>query len=624
MLKLRDAFTLAWTKLLSRKFWTSLFLALEIILLTGVLIFASCIQGFEGSLAKFNSEGLNGRYLVTAANSRNNPDLEKDPKLMDLAEELYQRGIEEHRAVAQKLGLEYSADSEIAPTEYYDGRRELVPYSPYAKQATDIMMRDYLVADKDDLEKILENYPYQRIFVDETVIANGRVVNLENGVENLKQYTSSIDSMRTQVFNGLHVIDEELYQDYFFEDVELDNEAIPVVVSVEQAETILEISSISSAASSEEKIQHFEELKSKSSGMIIEACYRNGASQEMIFKAQQILDEIARNKDKPYYTEPSLIYNLPESTCGATTVKKDTRTAEEKKQDQLREEYQKAIGSYEAPKEQPLKFQIVGLIPVSSISRQSNDIISMIQSLGGVSIATPIISRSYYDNHITELSEVYDEPDTSLDYLGISTEYIIEFNDAKTAREFIDAESCEVKGAMNYGCATEEHRFLLTSDSNNSLVIEDISRTFTQILIIIALIVLGITVIFVALMVVRSITNDRKEIAIFRAIGFRRTHILQVYLMYALILATIIVGGGVILSLVAGFVLNPWLSGVLTEFLRATFFTLDSSIVANLFVPQIVEYLCLGGAIIGVSLLSALLPALIKSRQNIIDGLKFE
>lgn len=248
----------------------------------------------------------------------------------------------------------------------------------------------------------------------------------------------------------------------------------------------------------------------------------------------------------------------------------------------------------------------------------------MIQSLGGVSIATPIISRGYYDDHTTELSEVYDEPDTSLDYLGIDTDYIIEFNDAKTAREFIDAESCEFKGAMNYGCATEEHRFLLTSDSNNSLVIEDISRTFTQILIIIALIVLGITVIFVALMVVRSITNDRKEIAIFRAIGFRRTHILQVYLMYALILATIIVGGGVILSLVAGFVLNPWLSGVLTEFLRATFFTLDSSIVANLFVPQIVEYLCLGGAIIGVSLLSALLPALIKSRQNIIDGLKFE
>lgn len=624
MLKLRDVFVLAWTKLLSRKFWTSLFLTLEIILLAGVLIFASCIQGFEESLTKFNSKGLNGKYLVTAANSRNNPDLEKDPQVLDLAEELYQKGIEEHRAAAQKLGLKYSADSEIAPTEYNDGKRELVPYSPYAKQAIDNMMRDYLVANKADLEQILKNYPYQEIFTEETLIANGRVVNLENGVENLKQYTSNADNMGAQVFNGLHEIDEALYQDYLFKDVKLDSMAIPVVISVEQAETILGASSIANAASSEEKIQHFEELKSKASGRVVEACYRNGASQEMIFKAEQILDEIARNKDKPYYTEPSLIYNLPQTTCGATTVKQDTRTAEEKQQDYLSEEYQKAIGSYEAPREKLLKFQIVGLIPVSSISRQSNDILSMIQSLGGVSITTPIISQSYYDGHRAELSEVYNEPDASLDYLGINTQYIVEFNDAKTAREFINAESCELKGAMNYGCATEEHRFLLTSDSNNSLVIEDLSRTFTQILIIIVLIVLGITVIFVVLMVVRSISGDRKEVAIFRAIGFRRTHVLQVYLMYALTLAAIIVGGGAILSLIVGFALNPWLSGVLTEFLRATFFTLDSSITADLFVPQIVEYLYLGAAMILVSLLSAMLPALIKSRQNIIGGLKFE
>ncbi len=60
MLKLRDAATLAWTKLLSRKFWTSLFLLLEVVLLAGVLIFASCIQGFEESLEKFNSDGLMG------------------------------------------------------------------------------------------------------------------------------------------------------------------------------------------------------------------------------------------------------------------------------------------------------------------------------------------------------------------------------------------------------------------------------------------------------------------------------------------------------------------------------------------------------------------------------------
>lgn len=239
-----------------------------------------------------------------------------------------------------------------------------------------------------------------------------------------------------------------------------------------------------------------------------------------------------------------------------------------------------------------MKFQIVGLVPVSSRPNQSNNILDMIQSLGGVSIATPIVSQSYYDSHVDEISRVYNGPDASINYLGLDTQYIVEFNDAETARNFIENESCEMKGALNYGCATEEHRFLLSSNNNNSLI--------------------------------SSITSDRKEIAIFRAIGFQRKHILQVYLMYTLILAMTIVGGGVILSLVVGWASNLWLSGVLTDFLRATFSTLDSSIVANLFIPHVAEYFYFGGAVIIVSLLSALLPALIKSRQNIIDGLKFE
>lgn len=624
MLKIRDTFVLAWTKLLSRKFWTGLFLLVEIVLLAAVLIFASCTQGFEQSLARFNSEGLNGKYLVTASNSRSNPNLEKDPAVMDLAEELYTKGVAEHEVIAEKIGISYSVESEVKPTEYVDGKRELVMYSPYAQEAIDMMMQDYLVADKTDLEEMLRGYDYQRIYTQQLLSADGSVINLEDGTENLKRYAYSMDNLKVQVFNGLYVLDEELYQDYLFTGLESDATAIPVVISVEQAETILGIESIGNSANSEEKIQHFDELKERASGLIVEACYRNSASQEMIFTAQQTLDEIERNKNKLYYSEPSLIYSLPGTTCGATTVRKDTRSAEEKKQDNLQIEYQKALGNYEEPVEKMLKFQIVGLVPVSSKTGNSNDIFSMIQSLGGVSIATPLVSQKYYDGHEAELAEVFKQPDVSIDYLGMSTEYIIEFNDAETARKFINEQSCEIKGALNYGCATEEHLFLLSADNNNSLVIEDISRIFMWVLMIMIIVVLVITMIFVALMVVRSITNDHKEIAIFRAIGFRRMQILQVYLMYALILAGIIVCGAVFLSLVVGYALNPWISGEMTSFFRATFFKLDSNISANIFMPNVLNYFALSGAIIGASLISALLPSLIKSQQNIIDGLKFE
>lgn len=624
MLKIRDTFILAWTKLLSRKFWTSLFLLMEIGLLTVVLIFASCTQGFEQSLARFNSEGLNGKYLVTASNSRSNPDLGKDLAVMDLAEELYVQGIAEHEAIAKKIGISYSVESEVKPTEYVDGRRELVMYSPYAQKAIDMKMQDYLVADRSDLEELLRGYDYTQVYTQQQLSADGTVINLEDGTENLKRYTYSMDNLKVQVFNGVYVLDEELYQDYLFTGLESDATAIPVVISVEQAETILGIESIGNSANSEEKIQHFDELKERASGLIVEACYRNSASQEMIFTAQQTLDEIERNKNKPYYSEPSLIYNLPSVPCGAVTVRKDTRSVEEKKQDSLQIEYQKALGNYEAPVEKLLTFQIVGLVPVSSKDGNSNDIFSMIQSLGGVSIATPLVSQKYYDEHEAELAEVFKQPDVSIDYLGMSTEYIIEFNDAETARKFINEQSCEIKGALNYGCATEEHLFLLSADNNNSLVIEDISRTFMWVLMLMIMVVLAITIIFMALMVIRSITNDCKEIAIFRAIGFRRIQILQVYLMYALILAGIIVCSSIVLSLTIGYALNPWFSGEMTSFFRATFFTLNSNIKANIFIPGTLNYLALSGAIISISLVSALLPSLIKTRQNIIDGLKFE
>lgn len=624
MLKIRDAFVLAWTKLLSRKLWTGLFLVLEIMLFAGVLIFTAATRGFEQSLAHFNGEGLNGKYLVTASNVRNNPDLERDTAVMDLAEELYAKGIAEHEAIAKRLGISYSAEAEVKPTEYVDGKRELVMYSPYAQQAIDSLMADYLVADKSDLEMVLQGYDYRQIYTHQLLSADGSVINLEDGMENLKRYTYSIDNMKAQVFNGLYVLDETLYQDYIFEDLEIDTAAIPVVISVEQAETILGMDGISGSASSEEKISHFEKLKEQASGLVVEACYRNNASQEMIFTAQQTLDEIERNKNKPYYSEPSLIYNLPTTPCGATTVRKDNRTAEEKQQDNLQIEYQKALGNYEEPVEKLLKFQIIGLVPISNNTNQSNDIMGMIESLGGVSITTPLVGREYYGEHEVELAEVFKAPDASLDYLGLGTQYIVEFGDAETARRFIDEQSCQLKGVANYGCATEEHLFLLSADNNNSLVIEDISRTFVQMLVIAVAVVLAATVVFVALMVVRSVTSDRKEIAIFRAIGFRRVHILQVYLTYALILAGVIVGGAVVLSLVVGYALNPMISSEITSFFRATFFTLDSSMKADIFIPSALNYLCLGGAVIAVSLVSALLPLLVKSRQNIIDGLKFE
>ena len=172
-------------------------------------------------------------------------------------------------------------------------------------------------------------------------------------------------------------------------------------------------------------------LRAAAAGQIVEACYRNSASQEQIYTALQILDQIDRYQDEPGFTPPSLIYALPTTPCGPVTIQSDTRTAAELEQADRQRAYQTALGTYNRPAQQrSLRFQIVGLIPTDTQSASANDLLGTIQSLGGVSIVTPLISTSYYDAHAADLAAVYTEPDLSLSYLGLDRQYLIEFPSA--------------------------------------------------------------------------------------------------------------------------------------------------------------------------------------------------
>lgn len=623
MLKIRDALVLAWTKLAAHRLWTGLFIGLEIILLAAVLLLFAGTHGFEASLATFNSEGLNGRYLVTATNVRANPSLAEDPATWDLAEELYQTAIAERTQLAEEYGVTYSPDAEIAPTEYVDGEREANPASPYLTEAIDQRMQGYLEAGLPELESILQNYPHEQIYRVLSINADGQVTNLVDGQEDLDAYSlSSAEGQEQRLFTGLNIVDATLYQDYLFDDFTVDPEAIPVVVSAEQAAELLGLGGM--PGDSAAKVAYLQNLRSQAAGLVVAACYRNSASIQQLYQAEQILSELERNADSEFFTRPSLIYALPTTACAPTTIAEDTRSAAEIEQSERQTAYQQALGEYVAPREQLVKYQIVGVVPTSDLTLSGNDIMSMVQSLGGVSLVTPLIAQDYFDAHQAELGQIYDDIDANLDYFGLAENFIVEFADANTARAFIENESCQLRGGLNGGCATSEHLFYLTAGSNNSLLVEDLSRNLQQILLVTTVVLLVVTTVLMALMVVRSVAGDRKEIAIFRAIGFTRGRILQIYLTYALIMALMIVVGAVILALGVGLALDPWLAGALTEFFQATFATIDPSLTAHLFMPQSLVWLALCGGLTLASLLSALLATTLKNHNQIIDGLRFE
>lgn len=625
MLKFKDAITLALTKISSQKIWHGFFLSTEIILLTGVLLASSFLQGFKTSLHDFNNQGLNGKFIVTARNVRVNPDLKNDQTVWDLAESLYDQHTKEHANLAAQLNLPYDPASEEKPTEYLNGERIFKEYTKYAGLAIDEKMQGYHQAGLAELLQILNNYPYQKVYSESTIGTNGNLSILQEGHENLQDLKDPTSNSENPIFYGLHVLESAVYQYYLFDsaDLKLEQNTIPVTMSLTTLEQYFDYTPLSDQASSEAKLARFREIYQRSQDLTITTCYRNEASKALIFQAQQIQNEIARHANEKDYNKPSLIYNLPSEPCDPVTVAEDTRSNDEIQQAQLQIAYQTALGEYEEPVQKIVNFKVIGIIPDIRQTTHSTDILAMIQSLGGINLATPLISRDYYEAHLTELSQIFHPPSTT-DYLGTSESFLIEFKDANTATRFINEQSCTLKGSINNGCATEDKPFYLTADNNHSLIINNIIETLTSIIMIAILMIFVLTIILMTVSIMRSISSDRKEIAIFKATGFQRTQIITIYLTYTCLITSFIILVSIILTLILGLILNPWLSSLLTTFLQASFFNLDNTIRAQLFEPQLANCLLTSLALLLVSLTAALLPTILKTKQSIIAGLKYE
>ena len=91
----------------------------------------------------------------------------------------------------------------------------------------------------------------------------------------------------------------------------------------------------------------------------------------------------------------------------------------------------------------------------------------------------------------------------------------------------------------------------------------------------------------------------------------------------SMLLTAIIIVGALLVALLLGSLLDPWLSSWLTDFLRATFLT-TAPLSAQLFAPDPLLYLLLCALMLLVPLLVTLPAIVLKTRESIISGLKYE
>jgi ABC-type antimicrobial peptide transport system permease subunit len=156
----------------------------------------------------------------------------------------------------------------------------------------------------------------------------------------------------------------------------------------------------------------------------------------------------------------------------------------------------------------------------------------------------------------------------------------------------------------------------------NAVLLDQILTQLTNASRLLMLIGTGLVVLFALVIIILLLVNDRREIAIFRAIGYKRSEIMQIYLTFAALLATIIVVGAVAIGSIAGFTLNLVFYDTISAALRTMFNAPDANVILSVWDWSTVGQVVAIGY--GAVLIGSILPIFLNSRTSIISAIRAE
>ena len=557
MISAVDAFVLASTKLRTRKVRT-IVTAITASLLFGILIGAIFIlSGVLHGAERFTNTGLSNRYIVSYDDFHSG-QFDDTPQLQARATELYNVRITAKKAEAKRLGIEFDQTSEMRPvTTDADGNKYIDATSPSAQQAID-EQRAKVTSVKETAAQVAE--PYRPIGIYSFLPNNnpGTMTAMEDGKELFKPKPQNPQQqyMRPGVENGWVYLDEKVVEPFLLDKKLLDTQKnvtdIPVIAPIGKVETALGLSMLPKDASAKEKLDRIAYVKQNAVKATFTVCYRNEASSTLIAKTLRDDEDMKKNVANKEYIAPSQQYTLPsESSCGASVVKKDTRTADEKKYAAKQEEFAKKFDEYQAPDQQKITFRVVGVGP----NGIDFDSFSTVDGIVGMIAGSTLQGQWVVPNALfqqmpnrADFDTFYPNPDkksTNITTIGLtsrsSESQLIEFGSAEDVKAFYVENSCSSFECMN--------KPSVSYFGSNSVVIDDMKASVTQALQIAAGIMAVIAALIMMGMVGRVITDGRRETAVFRAIGATRNDLRLVYAIYTMLFSMIIVG----ISIMIGF-----------------------------------------------------------------------
>ncbi len=640
MIRFIDSIVLAHTKLRTHRVRTGITIGVAGILFGVILAGVIVIQGAFTSIDRFGKEGLNERSILAAGRMSQSFNVYHHLENQDFIKEVEARHesiVAQKTAAAKKYSIVYNAAAEDPSPVSIDEEtgKKYIDTRDASRGAVALVSRDRAVKSYEpfDIEGFLKPYASARILDNNSrvqALGGATFEYMQDGIETaLRGEDEQIipaDVMRPE----LAVINQSIVEPFINTSVKFDPSKgeIPVIIPFGVAEKLLGLKKVPTKATTQEKYDRLSEVRSRIGEVTASFCYRNAASQQLVSQARSQQEDFEKNGKKATYVAPSVTYKaLNASSCAAVEVEKDTRSAFAKDAANRYVAYQKETGEYLGdPVQYKITVRAVGVskdAPGTGVGQSTAiDISGMMQSILGSWLGydqwviPPAMLKQVPEQYRpTELFNLDENQNTrQLGETGIAMEeYLIEFDDASEARAAMRASS-----GANYGNGD-----ISVYPFGSSALLMDEAKDWLAGAVLWALVgVGGVAVIILGSIIGRTVADGRRESAIFRAIGARRSDIAGIYTTYTLLLSLRVALFALVLGAVIALAVELLLAEEATLGARFAYASVDTPATFHFFgvdtwyIPIILATIIIAG------LIAAIIPIILSTRRNPIKDMR--
>lgn len=652
MIKFTDTALLAFTKLRSRKIRTIITILLAS-LLFGVLVATSLVMtGAFRSIESFREDGLTSRYIVSvhpSAGSDTLYQLRRNPELIAEAKKQYEKLVEDKKAEAERLGVPYTQASDQPPySESADGRDETLTVRDRNGIVLNLLQeyfKDKPVVDEMKLKHTAEQYQAKDIYsaTYRQVLQGSTLEVLPDGKEKFYDQTDEAERNANYVAplidtSSMTLAPSKLTDPFMLPsnaNWKADGTSIPIILPQNIVEQLLgKDTATTDTMTATDKLSRLKQLRKDAANLTVQACYRNNASTTLIQQTIQQQKEIKANENKSDYEKPSVTYELPDPTkCENPRITSDTRTDEQKKQDENQELFDRKFSDKTNPESYFITFKVVGISPAQSNNgispdqqEQASNLEDVISNLLQTSGIGQIVPQSLYDQLGQNSKDKYKAifTFTPLYFFGNEddNQRYVEFANAEDAQRFINEQSCTVQ--VDGTCKPIDRDYQLTLAFTNSAALDDIQSKAQEWFryAMVAIVILAVAIMWIT--IGRTISDGRHETAIFRAIGFKRSDIAAIYILYTIILSLLVAVFAAIIGYIGASIINQQVGPSLTSQAQYGFGGLDMTKEFSLVGFDQQQLLFVLIACFATGVLSMIIPLLTNVRRSPIQDMREE